>query len=1066
MAETHTTPAGRGGGASSNPDLSAAPDPAPAGLYASARIGSFTYTFPGLTPGQLYTLRLHFVETGYSAPGQRLFNVAINGSPALTSFDIFAAAGAKNRVNVQEFSVAANGSGQIVVAFTAGAADQPVCNGLEVLPFVHTVANNYDADDRLVSTIRGTGNGNGDIVSYTYDGPSGRGSQDVNGQTQYGLLSSKTDGNGHTTTYTYTARNEPYQTFYADGTSEGVAYDNNGNLTVRAKGDGRVINYVYDADNRLTNINYPTSPTPATPSVAFLYDADGRRTQMTDGSGTTTWTYGDGLHLTHINSSRGDVYYSYYPGGERKTMTAPGVNPSNSMACYTYVYDFGDRLTSLQNPFGETTSFAYNDDGTVQKKTLASGASISYWYDPFSGQTTDLQFGYPALNSSYSHHYTYTPAGSLASRSESDGGVNTFVYDGMDQLVSEVRTGGVPFSHGYSYDHNGNRLTETVNGSLVQQFSYDAHDKLTGGIGESESYDANGNLKTQMVNGQTTTYTWDDEDRLVSQQFADGHTDGYGYTGLGMRLTKGDPTGSYSYLTDGVSPSSPVLSDGRSSFTPGISEYNALGSRFYVTDAQGNSRGLLDGGQAAQDGYNWDGFGNLVSRFGSNPTAFAWNEEAGYQSDGDSGLKLLGHRYYDSRTGRFISQDPAGNGGNWYAYCGNDPMNGTDPSGLVPQWPGQPDETSQIPGFTGTPTYYLTGVYPWFVDSSGMGYDLDSYGYTGPDGPGESASAAGGGSQSDSDPGLFDGVGGAFGVGFSAVGSAASFHLWDGGAAQHDPSFGVSRGLADVGVAAATAAFGGEAAEGAEATTGCFTAGTPVQTDNGPKPIETIRAGDLVSTRGPQTGKTESRKVVRTFIHPAHETVTAQLADELTGQVVETLTATPEHPFYVLGRGFMPLGSLTVGTQVVTRAGPALVVASMVRHSDIGGVLVYNLEVEGDHTYFVGNANGGIWVHNDCDTELYYLVDHNVPQFGTVAQRLGEMGYKSESVLRRFGRVDIADPSITRQLTEAYGDAWRVITKDVTKGGFSVDKIIHITGGNSTRTAQQVLDILVNHHGF
>lgn len=89
------------------------------------------------------------------------------------------------------------------------------------------------------------------------------------------------------------------------------------------------------------------------------------------------------------------------------------------------------------------------------------------------------------------------------------------------------------------------------------------------------------------------------------------------------------------------------------------------------------------GGQIKTDGYNWDAFGNSVSRFGVNPTAFAWNVSSGYQSDGDSGLKLLGHRYYDSRTGRFISQDPAGDGDNWYAYADNDPMDEVDPDGLM-----------------------------------------------------------------------------------------------------------------------------------------------------------------------------------------------------------------------------------------------------------------------------------------------------------------------------------------------------------------------------------------------
>ena len=194
-------------------------------------------------------------------------------------------------------------------------------------------------------------------------------------------------------------------------------------------------------------------------------------------------------------------------------------------------------------------------------------------------------------------------------------------YDGLNQLTGEVRTGPVPFLHSYTYDHNGNRLTKTVNGSLLQSFTYDAHDKLTGGINEGESYDANGNLLAQTLNGQTTRFAWDDADRLTSQTFPDGHAGSYTCTGLGMRLRKNDPTGNYWYDTDGVSPASPVLSDGYSTFTPGISEINGNRSRFYLADAQGNSRGLLDGNEANTDGYNWDAFGNSVSRFGTNPTA-------------------------------------------------------------------------------------------------------------------------------------------------------------------------------------------------------------------------------------------------------------------------------------------------------------------------------------------------------------------------------------------------------------------------------------------------------------
>ena len=192
-----------------------------------------------------------------------------------------------------------------------------------------------------------------------------------------------------------------------------------------------------------------------------------------------------------------------------------------------------------------------------------------------------------------------------------------------------------------------------------------------------------------------TRFTWDDEDRLASTTLPDGHTDGNAYTGLGMRLSKTDGGVGYAYLCDGVSPASPVLSDGQLSFTPGISQTlgtpNGSGgmsyaSHFYAEDAVGNLRGMSDAGaQGFPDAYNWDAFGQLIGRAGGTSTPFGYGEASGSQADGDSGLRLLGHRYYDSRTGRFISQDPAGDGDNWYAYADNDPIDETDPYGLDPQ---------------------------------------------------------------------------------------------------------------------------------------------------------------------------------------------------------------------------------------------------------------------------------------------------------------------------------------------------------------------------------------------
>lgn len=57
----------------------------------------------------------------------------------------------------------------------------------------------------------------------------------------------------------------------------------------------------------------------------------------------------------------------------------------------------------------------------------------------------------------------------------------------------------------------------------------------------------------------------------------------------------------------------------------------------------------------------------------------------GYEDDGPAGSQLLGARYYDPTLGRFLSPDPIGHAGglNLYGYCGNDPVNKVDPSGLI-----------------------------------------------------------------------------------------------------------------------------------------------------------------------------------------------------------------------------------------------------------------------------------------------------------------------------------------------------------------------------------------------
>ena len=104
---------------------------APVGVYQHGRAGASTYTIPGLTAGSQHTVLLHFAETYFSAAGDREFNVAINGTTVLTNLDIYATVG-KNAALLETFTATANSSGQIVIAFTAGAANQPLVMGIEI----------------------------------------------------------------------------------------------------------------------------------------------------------------------------------------------------------------------------------------------------------------------------------------------------------------------------------------------------------------------------------------------------------------------------------------------------------------------------------------------------------------------------------------------------------------------------------------------------------------------------------------------------------------------------------------------------------------------------------------------------------------------------------------------------------------------------------------------------------------------------------------------------------------------------------------------------------------------
>ena len=111
--------------------LISAPVP-PQAVFQSERWAPSTYTIGGFTPGSAHTVTLYFNEIYWSQPGQRQFNVLINGSQVLTNFDIVGTTGSENKAIAEQFQATANPAGQIVVQFTVGAHDQPKISGIAV----------------------------------------------------------------------------------------------------------------------------------------------------------------------------------------------------------------------------------------------------------------------------------------------------------------------------------------------------------------------------------------------------------------------------------------------------------------------------------------------------------------------------------------------------------------------------------------------------------------------------------------------------------------------------------------------------------------------------------------------------------------------------------------------------------------------------------------------------------------------------------------------------------------------------------------------------------------------
>ncbi len=827
---------------------------------------------------------------------------------------------------------------------------------------------------------------------------------------------------GRRTESTYDALDRVATLTESDGAVTRFEYDANGNQTGLINALNQKWTQTFDAKGRLTSATDPLNRvtrffyntkdeiiraiTPAGRTMLYTYDVRGLRSTATDPlGGVTTFQHDSNGRLTSVTDERGSVTTFVFdelqrliglrdPLGRLSSIVYDNAgNVASTMDRLgrqtQYTYDVLNRPTRIGYPDAVVT-FSYNAAGRPIHIDDAQGGAITWTYDAENQLLSET-------SSAGAVHYTYNAAGQRTSMTAADRQPVNYGYDtagrpqtiqqgtetytlGYDQLsrrTSLLRPNGVSTS--YSYDNAGriSRLTHAnALGQTLEdfQFTFTPDDEISSIVSSSppasqpdektagpadaanrirqfgtNTYDFNAVGQTTQktdANG-TTQYRWDARGRMTGATLPGGQDVNYTYDIFGRRTSSSTGGNNTQFLYDGPD----VVLDRNSSGGTvdylhgiGIDEHlrqsNGQTSALYsLQDHLGSVAALTDAGGNVVERQQYEPFGAST---GSSLTRYGYT---GRERDSATGLLYYRARWYDSHQGRFLSEDPLGLavGLNLYSYANNNPIFFNDPFGL--------SAGTFLDGLSqGIFAAFTSTIVAWLV----MGAVTAVAGATA--GAALAAALA---------------LLAAYGLYELYEEAKAIGEIWDKCPDERDFRLGLLVG------AAIGAALGGKAmrrppprkpnkgpcstCKGGET---CFVAGTLIQTASGEKRIEDVQAGDLVLSFDPErsnasTGQPERQGVARTFTRTA-----SVILDIHVGK--ETISATPEHPFWVIGAGWTAAGELRRGSALLTKDGVIVHIDYVNRRE--GLFTVYNFEVSNTHTYYVSRL--GLLVHNNCDDTL------------------------------------------------------------------------------------------------
>lgn len=416
------------------------------------------------------------------------------------------------------------------ISYPDGTRQTYVWNKLDLASITDRMGNTttftYDHDRNLIAMT----NAMGRVTRYTYY-PNGK-------------LHTLTGPDGNTTTWTRDLEGRVVAKSYSDGSQTTYAYDSADRLISKTDALGQVTRFAYTVADRLASMSYENAQNP-TPSVSFTYDSTYPRvTAMTDGQGTTQFSYYPVgvLGANALQSEQGPdqhdrIVYAYDALNRLASRTVDGAQE-------TFTYDALGRRTGDDNALGKFTTAYLGDTAQPTLRTIAGVAyQVAYRYQSNFGDrrlkailNETLFHGVPRPVADYT--FTSNDDGLFVSRTENDGlpaqngdrqrgwdqgrhqgwdhaphwGVLTQLFGGTDPDESHRSGPGQASAHDEDYgqeDNQGDRGHGDGVRGLATQYTYDAVLRLTdaqGGNSESYAYDPAGNITEADTTSGSTSF--------------------------------------------------------------------------------------------------------------------------------------------------------------------------------------------------------------------------------------------------------------------------------------------------------------------------------------------------------------------------------------------------------------------------------------------------------------------------------------------------------------------------------------------------------------------------------